>query len=72
MAEKKMNSIQKEIEKLEKSLDRYKGLLEKKVIKCENSTVIGQENRCLKRKTMVRCLKSSGQHGLTRALRRVM
>lgn len=35
MAEKKMNSIQKEIEKLEKSLDRYKGLLEKKVIKCE-------------------------------------
>ena len=35
MAEKRMNSIQKEIEKLEKSLDRYKGLLAKKVIKCE-------------------------------------
>ena len=35
MAEKKMNSIQKEIEKLEKSLLRYKGLLEKKVAKCE-------------------------------------
>ena len=35
MAEKKMNSIQKEIEKLEKSLARYKGLLEKKVAKCE-------------------------------------
>lgn len=35
MAEKKMNSIQKEIEKLEKSLDRYKGLLEKKIAKCE-------------------------------------
>lgn len=35
MAEKKMNSIQKEIEKLEKSLARYKGLLEKKIAKCE-------------------------------------
>ena len=35
MAEKKMNSIQKEIEKLEKSLARYQGLLEKKVAKCE-------------------------------------
>ena len=35
MAEKKMNSIQKEIEKLEKSLDRYKSLLEKKTTKCE-------------------------------------
>lgn len=35
MAEKKMNSIQKEIEKLEKSLARYKGLLEKKISKCE-------------------------------------
>lgn len=35
MAEKKMNSIQKEIEKLEKSLARYQGLLEKKTAKCE-------------------------------------
>lgn len=35
MAEKKMNSIQKEIEKLEKSLNRYKGILEKKIAKCE-------------------------------------
>lgn len=35
MAEKKMNSIQKEIEKLEKSLARYQGLLEKKIAKCE-------------------------------------
>lgn len=35
MAEKKMNSIQKEIDKLEKSLNRYKGLLEKKIAKCE-------------------------------------
>lgn len=35
MAEKKMNSVQKEIEKLEKSLARYQGLLEKKVTKCE-------------------------------------
>lgn len=35
MAENKMNSIQKEIEKLEKSLARYQGLLEKKVAKCE-------------------------------------
>lgn len=35
MAEKKMNSIQKEIDKLEKSLARYKGLLEKKIAKCE-------------------------------------
>lgn len=35
MAEKKMNSIQKEIEKLEKSLSRYKGILEKKIAKCE-------------------------------------
>lgn len=35
MAEKKMNSIQKEIEKLEKSLNRYKGILEKKIVKCE-------------------------------------
>lgn len=35
MAEKKMNSIQKEIEKLEKSLERYQGLLAKKIAKCE-------------------------------------
>ena len=35
MAEKKMNSIQKEIEKLEKSLTRYQGLLEKKIEKCK-------------------------------------
>lgn len=35
MAEKKMNSIQKEIEKLEKSLARYQSLLEKKIAKCE-------------------------------------
>ena len=35
MAEKKMNSIQKEIEKLEKSLSRYQGLLEKKIEKCK-------------------------------------
>ena len=35
MAEKKMNSIQKEIEKLEKSLNRYEGILEKKIAKCE-------------------------------------
>lgn len=35
MAEKKMNSVQKEIEKLEKSLERYQGLLKKKTAKCE-------------------------------------
>lgn len=31
----KMNSIQKEIEKIQKSLDRYEGILEKKIAKCE-------------------------------------
>lgn len=34
-AEQKVQSIQKEIEKLEKSLNRYKGILEKKIAKCE-------------------------------------
>jgi hypothetical protein len=34
-AEQKVNSINKEIEKLEKSLERYSGLLNKKVAKCE-------------------------------------
>lgn len=35
MTEKKMISIQKEIEKLTKSLNRYQGILDKKVAKCE-------------------------------------
>ena len=35
MNEKKVQSIQKEIEKLTNSLNRYKGLLEKKIAKCE-------------------------------------
>lgn len=35
MIEKKMNSIQKEIEKLNKSLERYQGILNKKIEKCE-------------------------------------
>ena len=34
-AEQKVVSIQKEIDKLEKSLERYVGLLNKKVAKCE-------------------------------------
>jgi hypothetical protein len=34
-AEQKVNSINKEIEKLTKSLERYAGLLSKKVAKCE-------------------------------------
>ena len=34
-AEQKVNSINKEIEKLTKSLERYAGLLEKKIAKCE-------------------------------------
>lgn len=34
-AEQKVNSINKEIEKLEKSLERYSGLLNKKIAKCE-------------------------------------
>lgn len=33
--EQAVQSIQKEIDKLEKSLNRYKGLLEKKIAKCE-------------------------------------
>ena len=45
MTEKKMNSIQKEIEKLTKSLNRYQGILDKKVAKCEklNCNWIGNE-----------------------------
>lgn len=35
MNEKKMQSIQKELEKLTASLNRYKGFLEKKIAKCE-------------------------------------
>ena len=35
MTEKKMISIQKEIEKLTKSLNRYQNILDKKVAKCE-------------------------------------
>lgn len=35
MTERKMNSIKKEIEKLTKSLNRYQGILDKKVAKCE-------------------------------------
>jgi hypothetical protein len=35
MTEKQMISIQKEIEKLTKSLNRYQGILDKKVAKCE-------------------------------------
>ena len=35
MIEKKMNSIIKEIEKLNKSLERHQGLLQKKIEKCE-------------------------------------
>lgn len=35
MTEKKMHSIEKEIEKLTKSLNRYEGILDKKVAKCE-------------------------------------
>ena len=31
----KMNSLQKEIEKIQKSLERYEGILEKKIAKCE-------------------------------------
>ena len=34
-AEQKVNSINKEIEKLTKSLERYKSILEKKIAKCE-------------------------------------
>lgn len=36
MIEKKMVNIQKQIEKLTKSLNRYQGILDKKVAKCEN------------------------------------
>ena len=36
MVERKMQSTQKEIEKLTKSLARYQGILEKKVAKCES------------------------------------
>lgn len=45
MTEKKMISIQKEIEKLTKSLNRYQGILDKKIAKCEklNCNWIGDE-----------------------------
>ena len=66
MAEKKMNSIQKEIEKLEKSLDRYKGLLEK------SSAATGKTKSISIREMQMKSLKSSGQHGSIRNWQRVM